>query len=129
MGKIRPEDGSGLDLSSGRVAFHGAEPVRLETVNRFAAQFADCGFRREAFVPCYGLAEATLFVSGGLDPNGVTTADHGTNGNSNHGESGNGAKISRKEGNLLVASGRAPAEQATPIVSPDSRRPCACGDA
>src|SRR5258708_9547474 len=128
MRKIRPEDRSGLDLSSWRVAFNGAEPVRLETVNRFAAQFADCGFRREAFVPCYGLAEATLFVSGGLDPNGVTTADHGTNGNSNHGESGNGAKISRKEGKLLVASGRPPAKQAVRIVSPDSLRPCGAGD-
>src|SRR6185437_6246733 len=79
MRKIRPEDRSGLDLSSWRVAFNGAEPVRLETLNRFAAQFADCGFRREAFVPCYGLAEATLFVSGGLDPNGITTVNHGAN--------------------------------------------------
>ena len=104
MRKIRPEDRSGLDLSSWRVAFNGAEPVRLETVNRFAAQFADCGFRREAFVPCYGLAEATLFVSGGLDPNGVTTVNHGANGNSNNGGSGNGAKISQKQGKLLVAS-------------------------
>ena len=57
------------------MAFNGAEPVRLETVNRFAAQFADCGFRREAFVPCYGLAEATLLVSGGLDPDGFTTVN------------------------------------------------------
>jgi acyl-CoA synthetase (AMP-forming)/AMP-acid ligase II len=80
MRKIRPEDRAGLDLSSWRVAFNGAEPVRLETLNRFAAQFADCGFRRAAFVPCYGLAEATLLVSGGLDPNGVTTANHGVNG-------------------------------------------------
>jgi acyl-CoA synthetase (AMP-forming)/AMP-acid ligase II len=128
MRKIRPEDRSGLDLSSWRVAFNGAEPVRLETVNRFAAQFADCGFRREAFVPCYGLAEATLFVSGGLDPNGVTTVNHGANGNSNHGGSGNEAKISRKQGKLLVASGRPPLEQSVRIVSPDSLRPCSAGD-
>src|SRR5579871_136956 len=138
MRKIRPEDRSGLDLSSWRVAFNGAEPVRLETVNRFAAQFADCGFRREAFVPCYGLAEATLFVSGGLDPNGVTSVNHGANGNSKNGGpgnggpgnggSGNGAKISQKQGKLLVASGRPPVEQAVRIVSPDSRRPCGAGD-
>ena len=128
MRKIRPEDRSGLDLSSWRVAFNGAEPVRLETVNRFAAQFADCGFRREAFVPCYGLAEATLFVSGGLDPNGVTTVNHGANGNSNNGGSGNGAKISQKQGKLLVACGRPPVEQAVRIVSPDSLRPCSAGD-
>ena len=128
MRKIRPEDRSGLDLSSWRVAFNGAEPVRLETVNRFAAQFADCGFRREAFVPCYGLAEATLFVSGGLDPNGVTTVNHGANGNSKNGGSGNGAKISQKQGKLLVACGRPPVEQAVRIVSPDSLRQWSAGD-
>jgi acyl-CoA synthetase (AMP-forming)/AMP-acid ligase II len=128
MRKIRPEDRSGLDLSSWRVAFNGAEPVRLETVNRFAAQFADRGFRREAFVPCYGLAEATLLVSGGLDPDGVTTVTHGVNGNANNGGSGNGATISRKQGKLLVACGRPPVEQAVRIVSPDSLRQSSAGD-
>lgn len=54
-----------LDLSSWEVAAIGAEPVSVETMDRFAAAFAGCGFRREAFYPCYGLAEATLFVSGG----------------------------------------------------------------
>ncbi|MFZ1006762.1 MAG: AMP-binding protein, partial [Candidatus Sulfotelmatobacter sp.] len=128
MRKIRPEDQAGLDLSSWRVAFNGAEPVRLETLNRFAAQFADCGFRREAFVPCYGLAEATLLVSGGCDPNGVTTVNQGVNGNSTNGGSGNGAKISRKQDKLLVACGRPPVEQAVRIVSPDSLRQCSAGD-
>ena len=128
MRKIRPEDRSGLDLSSWRVAFNGAEPVRLETLTRFAAQFADCGFRREAFVPCYGLAEATLFVSGGLDPNGVTTANHGANGSSTNGGSGNGAKISRKQDKLLVACGHPPREQAVRIISPDSLRQCSADE-
>src|SRR5205814_2308456 len=45
-------------------AFNGAEPVRAGTLDRFAAAFAPCGFRRTAFHPCYGLAEATLLVSG-----------------------------------------------------------------
>jgi amino acid adenylation domain-containing protein len=52
-----------LDLSTWRVAFSGAERVRAETIERFSAAFADCGFKRRAFVPCYGLAEATLGVS------------------------------------------------------------------
>jgi acyl-CoA synthetase (AMP-forming)/AMP-acid ligase II len=56
---------AGLDLSSWNLAFVGAEPVRAATLDRFAAKFADVGFRREAFYPCYGLAEATLMVSGG----------------------------------------------------------------
>lgn len=54
-----------LDLSSWDVAFSGAEPVRAETIEAFSAIFAACGFRREAFYPCYGMAETTLFVSGG----------------------------------------------------------------
>ncbi len=61
-----------LDLSSWQVAFNGAEPVRAETLERFAETFAPCGFRREAFYPCYGLAEATLFVSGGQRGTGAS---------------------------------------------------------
>ncbi|MEU4038028.1 fatty acyl-AMP ligase [Streptomyces collinus] len=54
-----------LDLSSWKVAFNGAEPVRAATLRRFADTFAPAGFRREALYPCYGLAEATLMVTGG----------------------------------------------------------------
>src|SRR6185369_12042553 len=60
---VGPEVREGLDLSSWKVAFNGAEPVRAETLRRFAEAFAPCGFRRAAFVPCYGLAEATLLVT------------------------------------------------------------------
>ncbi|HEY0739356.1 MAG TPA: amino acid adenylation domain-containing protein, partial [Herpetosiphonaceae bacterium] len=62
--KSTPEQRAALDLSSWTVAFTGAEPVRAETLDRFAATFAECGFRRAAFYPCYGLAEATLIVTG-----------------------------------------------------------------
>ena len=55
---------SGLDLSSWRVAFNGAEPVRAEVLDRFAESFAGVGFDRRSFFPCYGLAEATLLVTG-----------------------------------------------------------------
>lgn len=57
-----------LDLSAWDLAFSGAEPVRAETLERFAQTFAPCGFRPEAFYPCYGMAEATLFMAGGLKP-------------------------------------------------------------
>ncbi|HEY9827013.1 MAG TPA: condensation domain-containing protein, partial [Stenomitos sp.] len=53
-----------LDLSSWSVAFNGAEPIRAQTLIQFATTFADCGFCPEAFYPCYGLAEASLIVSG-----------------------------------------------------------------
>ncbi|MFY0563643.1 condensation domain-containing protein [Archangium lansingense] len=63
--KTTPEQRAALDLSSWSVAFNGAEPVRAATLDRFAEAFAISGFRREAFYPCYGLAEGTLFVTGG----------------------------------------------------------------
>lgn len=63
--KITPNQRATLDLSSWTVAFSGGEPVRAETLERFAETFAPCGFRPEAFYSCYGLAEATLLVSGG----------------------------------------------------------------
>jgi acyl-CoA synthetase (AMP-forming)/AMP-acid ligase II len=62
--KITPEQCEGLDLGSWKVAYNGAEPVRAETMKRFAESFASCGFQASSFYPSYGLAEATLFVSG-----------------------------------------------------------------
>lgn len=53
-----------LDLSSWNLAFSGAEPVRADTLERFARRFASRGFDRRAFYPCYGMAETTLFVTG-----------------------------------------------------------------
>jgi amino acid adenylation domain-containing protein len=63
--KITPEQRATLDLSSWSVAFNGSEPIRADTLERFAAAFESCGFRKQAMFPCYGLAEATLIVSGG----------------------------------------------------------------
>jgi acyl-CoA synthetase (AMP-forming)/AMP-acid ligase II len=63
--KINETQLASLDLSSWEVAFTGAEPVRAETIEQFTSIFAPCGFRREAFYPCYGMAETTLIVSGG----------------------------------------------------------------
>ncbi|HXS01756.1 MAG TPA: amino acid adenylation domain-containing protein [Pyrinomonadaceae bacterium] len=63
--KIPAEARATFDLRSWQVAFNGAEPVRQETLERFAEAFAPAGFRQEVFFPCYGLAEATLLVSGG----------------------------------------------------------------
>ena len=65
VAKIPPEQRAALDLSSWKLAFSGAEPVRAHTLRDFAAAFAPAGFQETAFYPCYGLAEATLFASGG----------------------------------------------------------------
>lgn len=64
--RITQEQKETLDLISWNVAFNGAEPVRQDTLELFATTFAECGFRPEAFYPCYGMAEATLIVSGGF---------------------------------------------------------------
>jgi acyl-CoA synthetase (AMP-forming)/AMP-acid ligase II len=61
-----PPDGSApLDLSAWRLAYTGAEPVLATTIERFSARYSAAGFSPRAFYPCYGLAEATLMVTGG----------------------------------------------------------------
>jgi acyl-CoA synthetase (AMP-forming)/AMP-acid ligase II len=65
ISKVSSEQLTDIDLSSWEVAFTGAEPVRAETLEKFVATFAPYGFRKEAFYPCYGMAETTLIVSGG----------------------------------------------------------------
>ena len=62
--RITPEQRDGLDLRHWRLALNGAEPVRADTLERFADYFAPSGFDRRALSPCYGLAEATLIVTG-----------------------------------------------------------------
>ncbi|QLG92339.1 non-ribosomal peptide synthetase [Pseudomonas yamanorum] len=60
-----------LDLSNWRVAYSGSEPIRLDTLERFAEKFSACGFTPNNFFASYGLAEATLFVAGGTRGQGI----------------------------------------------------------
>jgi acyl-CoA synthetase (AMP-forming)/AMP-acid ligase II len=121
--KVTPEQLETLDLSSWQVAFTGAEPVHPETLEAFAAKFSVCGFRKEAFYPCYGLAEATLFVAGGskqqapvlttleaeaLENHQVLPLEHGTG----------------KKGKTFVGCGQAWSDQTIKIVDPDTFTPC-----
>ncbi|SHE59542.1 non-ribosomal peptide synthase domain TIGR01720/amino acid adenylation domain-containing protein [Seinonella peptonophila] len=63
--KTTPEQRAQLDLSCWRVAVNCAEPVRQETLERFTKTFAPYGFRPQVHYPMYGMAETTLFISGG----------------------------------------------------------------
>ncbi|MBE9029056.1 AMP-binding protein [filamentous cyanobacterium LEGE 11480] len=63
--KITPEQQQTLDLSQWSSAYSGAEPVRRQTLEAFTAKFATCGFEPQSFYPCYGMAEATLMITGG----------------------------------------------------------------
>lgn len=62
--RIAPDSLEGLSLSSWEVAYNGAEHIKLHTLEQFSTTFAPYGFKKAAFLPCYGLAEATLIVSG-----------------------------------------------------------------
>jgi amino acid adenylation domain-containing protein len=115
--KTDPASREGLDLSSWQVAFNGAEPVHAETLHRFAMTFAPYGFRSEAFYPCYGLAEATLFVTGGTPGQGagVRLVDAEALSRNVVEPYGFG-----KSSRALVACGRPWLEQEVRIVDPES---------
>ena len=66
VSRVTPKQKENLDLSTWEIAPTGAEPIRAETLESFAKSFEICGFKKEAFYPCYGMAEATLIISGGL---------------------------------------------------------------
>ncbi len=119
--KTTPEQRAGLDLSCWRVAFNGAEPVRAETLARFEEAFAPAGFRPDAFLPCYGLAEATLLVTVHRSghPPVVLSADAESLGRGQVAEAVAGRASTR-----LVSSGHAAPGHVVAIVDPATGRQC-----
>ncbi len=65
VGRMKPEELEGVELGSVRPFFCGAEPIRKESLERFAEAFRPYGFTAGQFYPCYGLAESVLIVTGG----------------------------------------------------------------
>jgi amino acid adenylation domain-containing protein len=108
-----------LDLRSWTLAFNGAEPVRASTIDRFSERFQVCGFRRQAFYPCYGLAEATLLVTGGTK--GADPVVHST-GHVSGSPAAHSPSTTRD--NRIVGCGEARGGQSIRIVHPDSGLPC-----
>ena len=120
--KIKPEQRDLLHLSHWEVAFNGAEPVYHKTLDQFADYFATCGFRREAFLPCYGLAEATLIVVGGPKARFPIIQNL-----ANSGLEQNLAVISpmkRVDTRTLVSCGQNLSDQKIRIVNADTMTPC-----
>ncbi len=111
-----------LDLKSWSVAYNGAEPVRVETLRRFADKFAACGFRSNAFYPAYGLAEATLKVSGGSRGDGAFTCTVKTDALEKN--LAVEASTDDEQARTLVSSGRATFETEVLIVNPETLAPC-----
>lgn len=122
--KIAPEHIAELDLSCWQVAFNGAEPISATVLDRFAQAFAPAGFRSTALYPCYGLAEATLFASGGnpSDPPRLKTV--GARELERHrvveSNLANG-----ENARVLVSCGRPLPDQHVAIVHPETRVLCA----
>ncbi|WP_253895921.1 non-ribosomal peptide synthetase, partial [Corallococcus exercitus] len=124
--KSTPEQRQALDLSRWEVAFCGAEPIRPETLERFMEAFGPSGFRREAFYPCYGLAEGTLIVSGGeksAPPVSVTISGGAL-------ERHRAEEVGAAEpgARTLVGCGRTLAEQRIAIVDPETLERRAAGE-
>src|SRR4051794_12966649 len=117
--KAREEDLDELDLSSWSPAFNGAEPIRPDTIDRFARKFERCGFRREATYPCWGLAESTCVVSGSPQRRRpiIRRFDRAAL------ETGSATEAADDEGSVrLVASGEPLYHHETPIVDPEAAR-------
>ncbi|MGW6533304.1 beta-ketoacyl synthase N-terminal-like domain-containing protein [Streptomyces venezuelae] len=119
--RTRPEDRAGLDLSGWRIALNAAEPIRADTLERFAGLYADHGFRPDAWYPAYGLAENSVFVTSGyagegarvqyldgarLEQDRAVAADPGAPGT-----------------HAVLACGRAHLDQELLVVDPETLRP------
>ncbi|QDF05535.1 non-ribosomal peptide synthetase [Myxococcus xanthus] len=122
--KTTPEQRAALDLSRLEVAFSGAEPVRADTLERFVEAFAPAGFRREAFYPCYGLAEGTLIVSGGAR-SAVPVVRRFSRDGLLRGEAR--APEADAPATALVGCGQALGGQDVRVVDPETGHPCAPG--
>jgi len=119
--KVRESDLESLDLSSWRLAASGAEPVRPDTLERFARTFACCGFDRRAFFPCYGLAEGTLIISGGRRGRGPVVRAFSLSAL----EKGRVREVAPGDSDArrLVACGTALGEQHLAVVDPEASKP------
>ena len=121
--KIPAEQRAPLELASVKVALCGAEPVRPDTLAQFAKAFGPCGFRQDAFRPAYGLAEATLLVSGHSDggapfPSAVVAEELQQNRIKPAREGAMGSRV------LVGCGGIAPGMKVV-IVDPETLVPCA----
>jgi acyl-CoA synthetase (AMP-forming)/AMP-acid ligase II len=118
--KITEDELARLDLSSWELAFNGAEPVRSQTMKRFAERFSPVGFKAIAFTPCYGLAEATLLVSGRAGESEPLTMELDTDALGQH-----QVRYPPEDGGVtrVVSCGQPARGNAVLIVDPESLRP------
>lgn len=121
--RAKPEQIAALDLSKLRVMGNGAEPIRAETLTRFADTFAPAGFDQRAFFPCYGMAETTLYVCGNPAMRGIRTLTVSRN------TLATGTIVPSVGGELeLVSSGIPDPEVSIVVVDPLTNSVCEPGE-
>jgi acyl-CoA synthetase (AMP-forming)/AMP-acid ligase II/acyl carrier protein len=123
--KISAEQRAALDLSRWKLAFCGAEPIDPRALDDFATTFAASGFRKATYYPCYGLAEATLMVSGGSHVDGPRqfNADRAALAQHQFASAPAGSTNSQS----LVSCGRPLGDQDVRVVNPQTFEPCLDG--
>lgn len=116
--KTTPQQREGLDLGCWTTAYNGAEPIRAPTLRLFSKTFEPYGFRSHFFYPCYGLAEATLMVTGGrVDEEPIVRDRQPT-------QVDTGTPFAGRTSSQLVGCGRAHLDTRVVIVDPKSLKPC-----
>jgi acyl-CoA synthetase (AMP-forming)/AMP-acid ligase II len=122
--RITEEQKRLLDLSSWRTAGNGAEPVRPDTLRRFADAFVSCGFSAGSFYPAYGLAEATLFVTARQRGATYHTVAVGADALAQHRVVHLSAREVSDNPRLIVSCGVAAAGADLRIIDPQTRKAC-----
>jgi acyl-CoA synthetase (AMP-forming)/AMP-acid ligase II len=118
VSRYRADQMQGIDLSCWKVALNGAEPVNAETIDRFTKSFAVHGFNAGAAFPAYGMAEATLLISGGRRGAGHVTRTVSSAGLQSHAVT---APADAADAQLLVGCGQALINEQIAIIDPDHR--------
>ncbi|MGY0572254.1 fatty acyl-AMP ligase [Bradyrhizobium sp. RDM12] len=118
VSRYRADQMEGVDLSSLRIALNGAEPVRADTIARFIETFAPHGLDPRAMYPAYGMAEATLLISGGTSGGGHVTRDVSRAALQAHAAK---APADPGDAQLVVGCGRALIGEQIAIVDPEYR--------
>jgi acyl-CoA synthetase (AMP-forming)/AMP-acid ligase II len=125
VSRYRADQMEGVDLSTLKIALNGAEPVHAETIERFVRTFGPHGFDPRAMYPAYGMAEATLLISGGTRGAGHVTRSVSRAALQAHAAE---APSSREDTQIAVGCGRALAGERIAIVEPEqcTRLPADC---
>ena len=124
VARYRTDQMEGIDLSNWKIALNGAEPVRAETVRQFADTFAAHGFDAAATFPAFGMAEATLLITGGRRGGGSVVREVSRSALQQNLAA---APSSADDAQTTVGCGRALINERVAIVQPDSRRRLAAG--